>query len=122
MSKSSVIIAATVALIVGVGSLVAGTAPAQADGAYFGFSVGGYDGPRVGFGYHGGGYYGGGNYYGGGGYYPPPAYRPYRRAPVYGGPVEVCEDVWRTRRVRDQWGRVVKVVKVRDRVCGPTWR
>jgi hypothetical protein len=132
MLRTSLVATIAAAVVAG-GALFAASAPARADSAYFGFSVGGYPGPSVGFGYGGGGAYVGGGYVGGGyglaprPYRPLPAYRPGWRpapvydGPVYGGPVEVCRDVWRTRRVRDGWGQVVRVVKVRDRVCGPAW-
>jgi hypothetical protein len=110
MSRISVALSA---LVVAGGTVLAAALPANADSAYFGFSVGGYPGPSVGFGYYGGAPYP---------YRPAPVYRGWRPAQAYRGPVDVCQDVWRTRRVRDEWGRVVRVVKVRDQICGPAWR
>jgi hypothetical protein len=111
MSKSR-LIAAALAATFGMGVLGASTAPAAADSAYFGFQVGGHHrgGPTVQFGFQTAPAYP---------VYSYPAYRPvYRPA----RPVEICEDVWRTRRVHDRWGRLVKVVKVRDRECRLTYR
>jgi hypothetical protein len=103
MSKLS-LAAAALAAVVGVGALAATTAPAAAEGAYFGFHLGD-PGAGVTFGYRD--------------YPPPPVYRPaYRERRIYREPRRVvCEEVWKTRRIRDDWGRTVKVVRYLDRDC-----
>ncbi|HUG60974.1 MAG TPA: hypothetical protein VMP03_03970 [Methylomirabilota bacterium] len=119
MTKSSLIAAAAAAFI-GFGSLAASTAPAAADNVSFGFQFGGSHGsPAVGFGFSSHPRYEP---------YPAPAYRGYRHPhrPIYREAprrvVEVCEPVWKTRRIHDHWGRLVKVVKVRDRECRIVYR
>jgi hypothetical protein len=107
----SKLFAAVAAAVIGFGTLAATTAPAAADSAYFGFQVGGHRSPTIQFGFSTG--------------YPAPVYRPVypaypRYEPVYQyRPVRVpvCNDVWRVRNVYDRYGRLVKVVKVRDQEC-----
>ncbi len=110
------VIAALLSLVVGAGAIAAGTAPAAADGAYFGFSFGGN--PSVRFGYSEGYQRHYAPY--------PPAYGHYRPAPPRWVPpprrVEICEPVWTTRRIHDRWGRLIKVVKVKRDECRLVYR
>jgi hypothetical protein len=110
------IVAAAAAALIGAGVLASTTLPAAADSAYFGLQVGGRGDPAVSFGFSSG--YPA--YRGYPRYAPYDEYRPvYRRA---ARPVEVCRPVWQTRRLRDDWGRVYKVVKVRAEECRLVYR
>jgi hypothetical protein len=100
--KSSLILSAAGALSIAVASLAATTAPAAADGMYFGFGFG--DG---GYRHHAP---------------PPPPYGWAPPPPAYGWappppPRQVCEPKWVDRQVRDAWGNVVQVVRTKEMQC-----
>jgi hypothetical protein len=99
---------AFVAAVVGFGTLAGTSVPAAADSFNFGVTIGE---PH--------GYYGWRNY---------ERHRDYdrrwdRRARWdrndYRGPrkVQVCEPVWKVKKYTDEWGRVYKVVRIKETEC-----
>ena len=102
---------AVFAAVVGFGTLAGTTAPAAADSFNFGVTIGEPSG-----------------YYGWRNYERAPAYDRHwdRRARwdrnEYRAPrkVQVCEPVWKVKKYTDEWGRVYKVVRIKETEC--YWR
>lgn len=101
---------AIAAAVLGAAALTGSAAPASADSLSFGFTVGApprladWDRPPP-------------VYVG-----PPPVIRYYdrwERPRNWDRPrrVQVCRDVWRKKRVHDEWGRLVKVIRYVDQDC-----